>query len=82
MPVHSEGKEKVIGMPETVKPGGQMAHIRALIQRDRRLGCKACNHRKWAQHIVVAFPHRTVGSHLKELPIDDNHFAVEILKRA
>jgi hypothetical protein len=82
MPVHSEGEEHVIGLPETVKPGGQMAQIRALIQRDRRLGGKACNHRKRAQYIVVAFPHRTVGSHLKEMSIDDNHFAVEILKGA
>jgi hypothetical protein len=53
-----------------------MAHIGALIQHDRRLGGKVCHQSKRAQHIVVAFPHRTVGSHLKDTtPVHGNECA-------
>ena len=59
-----------------------MAQIRALRQADFRLGREPCHHRKRAQDIVAAFPHGAVGPHLKELPIEDDHLAIEVLKGA
>jgi hypothetical protein len=34
------------------------------------------------QNTIVDFPHRTVASHLKEMPINDHHLAIKILKGA
>ena len=82
MPVHPEGEEHVVGMPEAVEPRGQMAQIRALTQRDRLIGHEPRHHRERAQHVIRAFPHGAVGPHLKELPIEDDHLAVEVLKGA
>src|SRR5262245_30975561 len=60
LPGHSQGKENVVGIPKSVEPGGEMAHIRTLIHHDRRVWSKTCNHRKWTQNIVAAFLDRTV----------------------
>ena len=37
---------------------------------------------KWAQHAIVAFAHRTIGSDLEDMSITDDHLAVEVLEGA
>src|SRR5262245_46491435 len=75
LPVHSKGKENIVRIPKSVEPGSVVTHIGTLVHRHRRVRSKPCNHRKWGQNIVAAFTHRTVRAHLKELAIDNHHFA-------
>jgi hypothetical protein len=67
-------------MAESVEPGGQVAHIGALIQRECQLRGKPGDHREGAQNRFTDFPHGAVASYLEEVSIDDRHLAVQVLK--
>lgn len=46
------------------------------------IGNEPGHDREWAECIVFAFLHRAVGTNLKELPVDDHHFAIQVLEGA
>jgi hypothetical protein len=57
MSVHAQGKKEVIGMPELIELGEQMAEVRTLRHDDRRIRCEASDHRERGENIIVHFCH-------------------------
>src|ERR1700757_3903560 len=77
--IDSQSEKEIVRRAESVEPGGQVRQIRA-VGKNRLVGRKNGDCRERAQPVVPHLSHRSIGSDLKEVAVDDDHFAVQVLE--
>jgi hypothetical protein len=53
MSFHAQGEEEVIGMPELIELGEQMAEARTALDDDRWIRCEASDHRERDENMIL-----------------------------